>query len=86
MRTVIVSGSQLAGVISDICKITEVEVGHLLKLGNRHLVSAEASGLETDTLEEVAVALQSDAREKSLVPVEKALKHLNEEVERALNG
>ena len=35
---------------------------------------------------EVAVALQSDAREKSLVPVEQALKHLNEEVLNALNS
>ena len=33
---------------------------------------------------EVAVALESDAREKSLVPVEKALKALNEEVLRTL--
>jgi hypothetical protein len=35
---------------------------------------------------EVAVSLQSDAREKSLVPVEEALKHLNEEVLRALKS
>jgi hypothetical protein len=35
---------------------------------------------------EVAVALQSDAREKSLVPVEAELKKLNELVLSSLNG
>ena len=34
---------------------------------------------------EIAVALQSDARAKSIAPVETALKHLNEEVLSVLN-
>ena len=34
---------------------------------------------------EVAVALQSDAREKSLVPVEKELKELNELIKKELD-
>jgi hypothetical protein len=34
---------------------------------------------------EVAVALQSDAREKSLVPVEKELKALNELIKNTIN-
>jgi hypothetical protein len=35
---------------------------------------------------EVAVALQSDAREKSLVPVEKELKALNDQILKNLNS
>lgn len=42
--------------------------------------NASAEQLWMYTALEVAVALQSDAREKSLVPVEKALKALNEEI------
>ncbi|MBQ7996274.1 MAG: cell division protein ZapA [Paludibacteraceae bacterium] len=48
--------------------------------------NASAEQLWMYTALEVAVALQSDAREKSLVPVETALKHLNEEVSEALNS
>lgn len=44
------------------------------------LPNASAEQLWMYTALEVAVALQSDAREKSLTPVEEALKHLNEEV------
>ena len=46
--------------------------------------NASAEQLWMYTALEVAVALSSDAREKSLVPVEKALKHLNDEVLSAL--
>jgi hypothetical protein len=35
---------------------------------------------------EVAVALQSDVREKSLEPVEKELKELNEQILQTLNN
>ena len=42
--------------------------------------NASAEQLWMYTALEVAVALQSDAREKSLVPVEKAVKALNEEI------
>ena len=42
--------------------------------------NASAEQLWMYTALEVAVALHSDAREKSLVPVEKALKALNEEI------
>lgn len=42
--------------------------------------NASAEQLWMYTALEVAVALQSDARDKSLVPVEKALKALNEEI------
>ena len=42
--------------------------------------NASAEQLWMYTALEVGVALQSDVREKSLVPVEKALKQLNEEV------
>lgn len=48
--------------------------------------TASAEQLWMYTALEVAVSLQSDAREKSLVPVEEALKHLNEEVLRALKS
>ena len=48
--------------------------------------NASAEQLWMYTALEVAVALKSDAREKSLVPVETALKHLNEEVSEALNS
>ena len=48
--------------------------------------NASAEQLWMYTALEVAVSLQSDAREKSLVPVEEALKHLNEEVLRALKS
>ncbi|MBQ7631213.1 MAG: cell division protein ZapA [Paludibacteraceae bacterium] len=48
--------------------------------------NASAEQLWMYTALEVAVALQSDAREKSLVPVEQALKHLNEEVLSALKS
>lgn len=47
--------------------------------------NASAEQLWMYTALEVAVALQSDAREKSLVPVEKALKELNEEILKTLN-
>ena len=42
--------------------------------------NASAEQLWMYTALEVAVALESDAREKSLEPVEKALKNLNEEI------
>jgi hypothetical protein len=48
--------------------------------------NASAEQLWMYTALEIAVALQSDAREKSLEPVEKALKHLNEEVLHTLNS
>ena len=48
--------------------------------------NASAEQLWMYTALEVAVSLQSDAREKSLVPVEAALKRLNEEVLSALNS
>ena len=48
--------------------------------------TASAEQLWMYTALEVAVALQSDAREKSLVPIEAALKHLNKEVLNALKG
>ena len=47
---------------------------HYLKL----LPSASAEQLWMYTALEVAVSLQSDAREKSLEPVEKEIKQLNE--------
>ena len=47
--------------------------------------NASAEQLWMYTALEVAVALQSDAREKSLEPVEKELKKLNELVLRNLN-
>ena len=48
--------------------------------------NASAEQLWMYTALEVGVALQSDVREKSLVPVEAALKHLNDEVLGALKG
>lgn len=48
--------------------------------------NASAEQLWMYTALEVAVALESDAREKSLEPVEKALKSLNEEVRSALEN
>ena len=48
--------------------------------------NASAEQLWMYTALEVAVALESDAREKSLEPVEKALKELNEEVRSALEN
>ena len=48
--------------------------------------NASAEQLWMYTALEVAVALQSDAREKSLVPVEAELKKLNELVLSSLNG
>ncbi len=48
--------------------------------------NASAEQLWMYTALEVAVALQSDAREKSLEPVEKELKELNEALLRALNN
>lgn len=50
------------------------------------LPNASAEQLWMYTALEVAVSLQSDAREKSLVPVEKALKQLNEELLSALKN
>lgn len=47
--------------------------------------NASAEQLWMYTALEVAVALQSDAREKSLVPVEKELKRLNDEVLKKLS-
>ena len=47
--------------------------------------NASAEQLWMYTALEVAVALQSDAREKSLVPVEKALKELNQLITEKLN-
>ena len=48
--------------------------------------NASAEQLWMYTALEVAVSLQSDAREKSLVPIEKALKQLNDEVLGALKS
>ena len=47
--------------------------------------NASAEQLWMYTALEVAVALQSDAREKSLVPVEKELKELNELIKEKLS-
>jgi hypothetical protein len=47
--------------------------------------NASAEQLWMYTALEVAVALQSDAREKSLVPVEKELKELNEQIKNTIN-
>ena len=47
--------------------------------------NASAEQLWMYTALEVAVALQSDARDKSLVPVEKALKELNQLILEKLN-
>ena len=47
--------------------------------------NASAEQLWMYTALEVAVALQSDAREKSLAPVEKAVKELNEEIKEKLD-
>ena len=46
--------------------------------------NASAEQLWMYTALEVAVALQSDAREKSLVPVEKEIKELNELINKTL--
>ena len=46
--------------------------------------NASAEQLWMYTALEVAVSLQSDAREKSLVPVEKELKQLNELINKTL--
>ena len=47
--------------------------------------NASAEQLWMYTALEVAVALQSDAREKSLVPVEKELKELNKLIKKELD-
>jgi hypothetical protein len=47
--------------------------------------NASAEQLWMYTALEVAVALESDAREKSLVPVEKELKELNELIKKHLS-
>lgn len=47
--------------------------------------NASAEQLWMYTALEVAVALQSDAREKSLVPVEKELKELNQLIKNTLD-
>jgi hypothetical protein len=47
--------------------------------------NASAEQLWMYTALEVAVALQSDAREKSLLPVEKELKELNERIKKELS-
>ena len=47
--------------------------------------NASAEQLWMYTALEVAVALQSDAREKSLVPVEKELKELNQQILNTIN-
>lgn len=47
--------------------------------------NASAEQLWMYTALEVAVALQSDAREKSLVPVEKELKELNQLITKTIN-
>ena len=47
--------------------------------------NASAEQLWMYTALEVAVALQSDAREKSLIPVEKELKQLNELIKEKLS-
>jgi len=49
------------------------------------LPNATAEQLWLYTALEMAVSLRSDAREKSLEPVEKALKELNEQIAGALN-
>lgn len=48
--------------------------------------NASAEQLWMYTALEVAVALQSDAREKSLVPVEKEIKALNEQIRKILSS
>ncbi|MBO4250747.1 MAG: cell division protein ZapA [Paludibacteraceae bacterium] len=48
--------------------------------------NASAEQLWMYTALEVAVSLVSDAREKSLIPVEQALESLNEEILRTLNS
>lgn len=48
--------------------------------------NASAEQLWMYTALEVAVALQSDVREKSLEPVEKELKELNEQILQTLNN
>ena len=48
--------------------------------------TASAEQLWMYTALEVAVALQSDAREKSIAPVEKELKELNEKILNELNS
>ena len=48
--------------------------------------NASAEQLWMYTALEVAVALQSDARDKSLEPVEKAIKELNEEILKKLSS
>ena len=50
-----------------------------------HLPSASAEQLWMYTALEMAVSLRSDAREKSLEPVEKAVKLLNEEIKKKLS-
>ena len=47
--------------------------------------NASAEQLWMYTALEVAVALQSDAREKSLVPVEKQIKELNQQIKNTIN-
>ena len=47
--------------------------------------NASAEQLWMYTALEVAVALQSDAREKSLIPIEKEIKELNEEILKTLS-
>jgi hypothetical protein len=47
--------------------------------------NASAEQLWMYTALEVAVALQSDAREKSLVPVEKQIKELNQQINNTIN-
>ena len=47
--------------------------------------NSSAEQLWMYTALEVAVALQSDAREKSLVPVEKEIKELNELIKKELS-
>lgn len=48
--------------------------------------NASAEQLWMYTALEVAVALQSDAREKSLIPVEAALKELNKQILTTINN
>ena len=48
--------------------------------------NASAEQLWMYTALEVAVALQSDAREKSLIPVEKEIKELNEQIKEKLSS
>ena len=50
-----------------------------------HLPSASAEQLWMYTALEMAVSLRSDAREKSLEPVEKAVRLLNEEIKKKLS-